>query len=712
MEYIKHYVRNLLGLGGEEHTTTRPTFKRDRIDDDPSLHEGSPALKRHRTLPKSAFPDIMSLNDWDKDERSRSKVRYVPIQFEGGPSTSTPNIESQKLGSQVRSVPIKLVDVSRNGTGTPARRPRIHTPVRPVIHAVIDDDDDDNEVTWVETKPRQEQQKKSNPKVYINLDDEDDDNNDCGQPEDVIFVKKITTPPPVQPYKFFVTKNRDVTDSTEDENRSPQYYRILKNKKLYDRNTANVSPKQFSKFKAPPGITKAHKRSFTPVPRWMQPLATSNASQARNRYLSLNGNARSAISEVFNLDEKRSYQELIRKAASSLKQATASKPFEIINLAEESASFRSTQRSQKKALDDIKFVERGVNAEKASESTREYDPVTVASINSSDSEVEVVPSESSTSSSIRIDPVNSLRDSYKDKAITSEDWLAKLESKYKKKRQDTQEKLKDARRDNDIISKVNYEQKLAHLEYKLKYELSIPESLIEEAQPAVELPELTPEQEKLVNRALGPGPPGQLLVEKFNLRIHRRDLQTLAGLNWLNDEVINFYMNLLMQRSEQRPDLPKVYATNTFFYPKLMQGGQPGLRRWTRKIDIFAHDLMVIPVHLGVHWCLSLIDFRAKRVAYLDSMGGRNQACLDALLKYLHDEHQDKKGQPFDSQGWKTECLSKNIPQQMNGSDCGMFSCTFAEFSARDAPYTFSQQHMPYLRRKAALEILQGKLLL
>lgn len=54
----------------------------------------------------------------------------------------------------------------------------------------------------------------------------------------------------------------------------------------------------------------------------------------------------------------------------------------------------------------------------------------------------------------------------------------------------------------------------------------------------------------------------------------------------------------------------------------------------------------------------------------------------------------------------------QDIPQQMNGSDCGMFACTFAEFSSRGARYTFSQAHMPYLRRKAALEILQARLLL
>nr|XP_021197052.2 sentrin-specific protease 1 isoform X1 [Helicoverpa armigera] len=706
MKSVVAYVRSLLGWC-DETPPIRTSFKRDRADDDLSSDDETPALKRLKQLKRTSFPDIMSANDeWSKDERQSKNVRYVPIQIEGHASTSTPNESLNK--SRVRTVPIKLVGLTENGPATPLRKPRKHTPVRPVIHdihAVLDDENDEQEVTWLESKP-ENTSKKPTP-VYIDLDD-DDENDHNHQEDDVIFVKRVTTPPPTRPYKYFLAKSgQDVTDRAEEE---PKYYKL--SRKPNDRSMLNLSPRTYSKFKAPPGITKSYKKAPTPLPRWLQtakPTTSNLSSFARNRFL--NGNARSTLSEVFNLDEKRNYQELIRRVQTSIKPLSVNRSLDIVNLAEDAASFRRTQRTQKNALNEIKLVEKGLVASRDSDASKEYDPITVASINSSDSEVEIVPSESSTTSSQKIDPINTLKDSYRDKAITSGDWLSRLDSKYKKKKQETQAKLKDARRESDIISKVNNEQKIAQLEHKLKYELSIPESIYEEPQPTVELPALTPEQEKLVNRALGPGPPGQLLVEKFNLRIHRRDLQTLSGLNWLNDEVINFYMNLLMQRSEERKDLPKVYATNTFFYPKLMQSGQAGLRRWTRKVDIFAHDLLVVPVHLGVHWCVALVHMRSRRVHYLDSMGGRNQPCLDALLQYLRDEHQDKKGTPFDDSGWKTECL-RDIPQQMNGSDCGMFACTFAEFSSRGAAYSFSQAHMPYLRRKAALEILTGHLLL
>ena len=51
---------------------------------------------------------------------------------------------------------------------------------------------------------------------------------------------------------------------------------------------------------------------------------------------------------------------------------------------------------------------------------------------------------------------------------------------------------------------------------------------------------------------------------------------------------------------------PKVHAFNTFFYPKLMKTGHASLRRWTKKVDLFAMDIVLIPIHLGMHWCLAV----------------------------------------------------------------------------------------------------------
>ena len=52
-----------------------------------------------------------------------------------------------------------------------------------------------------------------------------------------------------------------------------------------------------------------------------------------------------------------------------------------------------------------------------------------------------------------------------------------------------------------------------------------------------ELVELTPEMEDEIDAALVPHPPDETLLEGFKLLITRHDIQTLNGLNWLNDEV-------------------------------------------------------------------------------------------------------------------------------------------------------------------------------
>ncbi|KFO63258.1 Sentrin-specific protease 1, partial [Corvus brachyrhynchos] len=215
-----------------------------------------------------------------------------------------------------------------------------------------------------------------------------------------------------------------------------------------------------------------------------------------------------------------------------------------------------------------------------------------------------------------------------------------------------------------------------------------------------EFPEITEEMEKEIKSLFRGGNQDEVLSEAFRLTITRKDIQTLNNLNWLNDEIINFYMNLLMERSKEK-DLPAVHAFNTFFFTKLKTAGYQAVKRWTKKVDIFSVDLLLVPIHLGVHWCLAVVDFRKKTITYYDSMGGINSEACRILLQYLKQESLDKKRKEFDTNGWALlSKKSQEIPQQMNGSACGMFACRYA-----------ASQHMPYFRKRMAWEILHRKLL-
>jgi len=225
-----------------------------------------------------------------------------------------------------------------------------------------------------------------------------------------------------------------------------------------------------------------------------------------------------------------------------------------------------------------------------------------------------------------------------------------------------------------------------------------------------EFPQLTKEHLSRLME-LKEGHPEEFVVSKFKLDVYLSDIKILIGGRWLNDVVINFYMNLLTDRSEKRSgQLPSVYSMNTFFMPRLLQSGFEGVKRWTRKVDILSKDIILIPVHCkGVHWTMAIIDMRKKTILYYDSKGGANKNLLDTLEKYLREESLDKRNQSFDTRNFRIE-KARNVPQQKNNNDCGVFSCMIAEYITRNAPITFSQDNVVYFRKKMALEIVDGEL--
>ncbi|XP_053705004.1 sentrin-specific protease 1 [Synchiropus splendidus] len=312
------------------------------------------------------------------------------------------------------------------------------------------------------------------------------------------------------------------------------------------------------------------------------------------------------------------------------------------------------------------------------------------------------------------------RDSLSVPCFQAELWIKELTSMYDSRARERRRQIEGQEALAAQLQKQRLtedQRRSAHVEVHVRVPLEkeVPLApVVEEVKPSEEkpeFPELTDDMEVEVNRVLRGGSPHEVLSEGFGLSLTRKDLQTLSNLNWLNDEVINFYMNLLVERSKD-PDLPSVNTFNTFFYPKLRSSGYSAVRRWTKRMDIFSKDILLVPVHLGVHWCLSVVDFRKKAVMYFDSMGGNNDAACQLLFDYLQQESKDKKGKPLDTSGWKLHSKKRSeIPQQMNGSDCGMFTCKYAEYITKDKPITFTQKHMPYFRRRMVWEIVNHKLL-
>ncbi|KAL0238107.1 hypothetical protein GEMRC1_012580 [Eukaryota sp. GEM-RC1] len=222
---------------------------------------------------------------------------------------------------------------------------------------------------------------------------------------------------------------------------------------------------------------------------------------------------------------------------------------------------------------------------------------------------------------------------------------------------------------------------------------------------------LTREELDLYDYALSHG----RLEFKFNLEISAPDFVTLLPGNWLNDEIVNFYFKLIKDRSDNDTSLPSVFVFNTFFYLKISKNySHSAVKRWTKNVDIFKFDKILIPIHLGNHWTLAVVNSASKSLEYYDSMGGVGTRVLKCIEKYLKDEHKVRKDAPLHLSSWDRLTPGPKAPAQANCDDCGVFMCQFAECASRDEAPPFkesvSSSRMTFFRSRMIVEIFVGEL--
>ena len=141
-----------------------------------------------------------------------------------------------------------------------------------------------------------------------------------------------------------------------------------------------------------------------------------------------------------------------------------------------------------------------------------------------------------------------------------------------------------------------------------------------------------------------------------------------------------------------------------FFYTKLVAAGNDGVSHWMKEVDLFNKRLWLLPVHLGAHWCLAVVDILHHQMFYYDSLGGTNEVCLPLLKQYILSF-----GQCCTIKEWSA-IVPKEIPQQDNNSDCGVFVCMYARCLAEKKEFLFTQQDMTRIRRQIAFQLFVQKL--
>ncbi|TRY81547.1 hypothetical protein DNTS_012075 [Danionella cerebrum] len=177
---------------------------------------------------------------------------------------------------------------------------------------------------------------------------------------------------------------------------------------------------------------------------------------------------------------------------------------------------------------------------------------------------------------------------------------------------------------------------------------------------------------------------GSAVMRGFRVNYKRHvltmdDLSTLYGQNWLNDQIMNMYGDLVMDAAPE-----KVHFFNSFFYDKLRTKGYDG-------VDIFQKKILLIPIHLEVHWSLVSVNVPERSITYFDSQRTLNRRCPKHIAKYLQAEAVKKDQKDFYT-GWK-----------------GFFKM-YCKCLALEQPFSFGQQDMPKLRRLMYKELCHCKL--
>ncbi|KAJ5620820.1 Peptidase C48 SUMO/Sentrin/Ubl1 [Penicillium lagena] len=94
------------------------------------------------------------------------------------------------------------------------------------------------------------------------------------------------------------------------------------------------------------------------------------------------------------------------------------------------------------------------------------------------------------------------------------------------------------------------------------------------------------------------------------------DRDRLREGEFLNDNLIGFYIRFLQDHVERtnKAAAEKIYFFNSYFYATITNTPRgvreinySGVEKWTRSVDLFAYDYIVVPINENAHWYVAII---------------------------------------------------------------------------------------------------------
>ncbi|PLB51929.1 cysteine proteinase [Aspergillus steynii IBT 23096] len=103
---------------------------------------------------------------------------------------------------------------------------------------------------------------------------------------------------------------------------------------------------------------------------------------------------------------------------------------------------------------------------------------------------------------------------------------------------------------------------------------------------------------------------------KKKAEVDAQDVDRLGDNEFLNDNLIGFYIRFLQDHLERgnKEAAKRVYFFNSYFFATLTNWPKgkkainyDGVQKWTRNVDIFSHDYVVVPINENAHWYVAII---------------------------------------------------------------------------------------------------------
>lgn len=111
------------------------------------------------------------------------------------------------------------------------------------------------------------------------------------------------------------------------------------------------------------------------------------------------------------------------------------------------------------------------------------------------------------------------------------------------------------------------------------------------------------------------------------ITVTTEDVACLAPGEFLNDVIIDFYLKYIFFEKLSPADKERTHILSSFFYKRLTQRSTNSssdtftstqdrmhsqVRTWTKNVDIFEKDFVIVPINESSHWYLAVICFPGK----------------------------------------------------------------------------------------------------